>query len=127
MTWDDESGSEQEPEETESGEDEDSAFMALWSTFTQPLPKPVEFARGQNLHHAPTFDGSNYLYWKIRMRAFLRAFDPEGWQVIEEDVESADNPSNQRVLITIRGAISNEEQQRVAHCTKANDAWDILS
>ncbi|GMP56277.1 hypothetical protein CsSME_00020828 [Camellia sinensis var. sinensis] len=61
------------------------------------------------------------------MRAFLRAFDPEGWQVIEEDVDRADNPSNQRVLITIRKAISDEERQQVAHCTKAKDAWDILS
>ncbi|GMP30550.1 hypothetical protein CsSME_00005165 [Camellia sinensis var. sinensis] len=61
------------------------------------------------------------------MRAFLRTFDSEGWQAIEKDVESADNQSNQRVLITIRRAISDEEQQRVAHCTKAKDAWDILS
>ena len=30
-------------------------------------------------------------------------------------------------MITIRGAISDEEQQRVAHYTKAKDAWDILS
>ena len=109
MTWDDESGSEQEPEEPEFGEDGDSAFMAFWSTFTQPLPKPAKLTRGQNLHHAPTFDESNYLYWKIKMRAFLRAFDPEGWQAIEEDTESADNPSNQRALITIRGTISDEE------------------
>ena len=101
--------------------------MAYWSTFTQPLPKPAELARGQNLHHAPTFDGNNYLYWKIRMRAFLRACNPEGWQAIEEDDESVDNPSNQRVLTTIRGAISDEEQQRVAHCTKAKEAWEILS
>ena len=61
------------------------------------------------------------------MRAFLRAFDPEGWQAIEEDVESTNNLSNQRVLVTIREIISDEEQQRVAHCTKAKDAWDFLS
>ncbi|GMP54782.1 hypothetical protein CsSME_00019833 [Camellia sinensis var. sinensis] len=127
VTWDDESGSEQEPEEPESGEDGDSAFMAFWATVSQPFPKPLESARGQNLHHAPTFDGANYLYWKIRMRAFLRAFEPEGWQAIEEDTESADNPGNLRALIIIRGAISNEEQQRVVHCTKAKDAWEILS
>ncbi|GMP82982.1 hypothetical protein CsSME_00037069 [Camellia sinensis var. sinensis] len=60
------------------------------------------------------------------MRAFLRAYDPEGWQAIEDDVESTDNPSNQRVLTIIRGAISNEEQQQVAQCTKAKYAWDIL-
>ena len=61
------------------------------------------------------------------MRAFLRAFDPEGWLAIEEDTKSADNSSNQRALITIRGAISDEDQQRVVHCTKAKDAWEILS
>ena len=57
----------------------------------------------------------------------LRAFDPEGWQAIEEDTDRADNPSSQRALITIRGAISTEEQQRVVHCTKAKEAWEILS
>ncbi|GMP46505.1 hypothetical protein CsSME_00014629 [Camellia sinensis var. sinensis] len=43
------------------------------------------------------------------MRAFLRAFYPEGWQAIEEDTESADNPSNQRALITIREVISDKK------------------
>ena len=62
MTWDYERGSEQESEGAESEEDGDSAFMAFWSSFTQTLPEPAELARGQNLHHAPTFDGSNYLF-----------------------------------------------------------------
>ena len=44
------------------------------------------------------------------MTAYLRAIDPEGWQAIEEDTKSADNPSNLRALITICGAISTEEQ-----------------
>lgn len=45
------------------------------------------------------------------MRLYLRAYDPEGWQAIEKDVESADNPSNQRALCVICEAISEEEQQ----------------
>ena len=35
---------------------------------------PVIMDRGQSLIIPPLFDGTNYAYWKVRMRAFLQSF-----------------------------------------------------
>ena len=39
--------------------------------------------RGQSLLIPPLFDGTNYAYWKVRMKAFLQAFDEKVWQAVE--------------------------------------------
>ena len=39
--------------------------------------------RGQSLIIPFSFDGTNYAYWKIRMRAFLQSLDENVWQVVE--------------------------------------------
>ena len=39
--------------------------------------------RGQSLIIAPLFDGTNYAYWKVCMRAFLQSLDEKGWQALE--------------------------------------------
>ena len=31
--------------------------------------------RGQSLIMPPLFDGTNYAYWKVRIRAFLQSLD----------------------------------------------------
>jgi len=40
-------------------------------------------AEGGNINRPPLFDGTNYAYWKVRMRAFLIAIDERVWQSIE--------------------------------------------
>ena len=39
--------------------------------------------RGQPLIIHPLFDGTNYAYWKVRMRAFLQPLDEKVWQAVE--------------------------------------------
>ena len=39
--------------------------------------------RGESLIIPPTFDGTDYAYWKVRMRAFLQSLDEKVWQVVE--------------------------------------------
>jgi hypothetical protein len=43
----------------------------------------------QTLNYVPTFDGSNYGYWKARMRFFLKSIDcwsivDSGWTKLED-------------------------------------------
>ena len=38
---------------------------------------------GQSLIIPPLFDGTNYAYRKIRMRAFLLLLDEKVWQAVE--------------------------------------------
>ena len=39
--------------------------------------------REQFLIISPLFDGTNYVYYKVRMRAFLQSLDEKVWQVVE--------------------------------------------
>ena len=39
--------------------------------------------RGQSLIIPPLFDGTNYAYWKVRMRTFLQFLDEKVWQAVE--------------------------------------------
>ena len=39
--------------------------------------------KGQSLIIPPLFDGTNYAYWKVRMRVFLQSLDKNVWQVVE--------------------------------------------
>ena len=39
--------------------------------------------RGQSLIIPLLFDGTNYAYWKVRMRAFLHSLDEKVWQAVE--------------------------------------------
>ena len=38
---------------------------------------------GQSLIISPLFDGTNYAYWKVRMRVFLQSLDEKVWQAVE--------------------------------------------
>ena len=39
--------------------------------------------RSQSLNAPPYFDGSNYAFWKVRMRAFLYSIDEAVWDAVE--------------------------------------------
>ena len=42
---------------------------------------------GHFLMIPPHFDGNNYAYWKVRMKAFLKSIDKRVWLSIENDWE----------------------------------------
>ena len=39
--------------------------------------------RGQSLLTLPLLDGINYVYWKVRMKGFLKALGEQVWQAVE--------------------------------------------
>ena len=39
--------------------------------------------RGQSLIIPHLFDGTNYAYWKVHMKAFLQLLDEKVWQTME--------------------------------------------
>ena len=39
--------------------------------------------RSQSLNAPPYFDGSNYAFWKVWMRAFLYSIDEAVWDAVE--------------------------------------------
>ena len=95
--------------------------------------------RGQSLIIPPLFDGTNYAYWKIRMRAFLQSLDEKVWQAIKiSRTKSMEAPANcddakikaanfnSKSLNVLFSAITNEEFKKISSTETAKEAWTIL-
>ena len=95
--------------------------------------------RGQSLLIPPLFDGTNYVYWKVCMKAFLQALDEKVWQVVEVDwvkpkealvdwneakIKALD--FNSRDLNAMFSGVINEEFKKISSTEIAKDTWTIL-
>ena len=95
--------------------------------------------RGQSLIIPPLFDGTNYAYWKICMRAFLQSLDEKVWQVVEigwtkpkevpadwDEAKIKAANFNSRALNALFSAVTNEEFKKISSIKTAQEAWIIL-
>ena len=95
--------------------------------------------RGKSLLIPPLFDGTNYAYWKVRMRAFLQSLDEKVWQVVEigwtkpkeapadwDDANIKAANFNSRALNALFNAVTNEEFKKISSTKIAKEAWTIL-
>ena len=44
---------------------------------------PVVMEHRHSLVIPPHFDGNNYVYWKVKMKAFLKSIDERVWNSVE--------------------------------------------
>ena len=95
--------------------------------------------RGQSLIIPPLFDGTNYAYWKVRMRALLQSLDEKVWQVVEigwtkpkevlanwDEAEIKAANFNSRALNALFSAVTNKEFKKISSIETAKEAWTIL-
>ena len=95
--------------------------------------------KGQSLIIHPLFDGTNYAYWKVRMKAFLQSLDEKVWQAVEigwtkqkEAPADWDNAKiktanfNSRALNVLFSAVTNEEFKKISSTETLKEAWTIL-
>ena len=54
-----------------------------WINFLSVILTPVVMDGGQSLLIPHLFDGTNYVYWKVRMKVFLQALGEQVWQAVE--------------------------------------------
>ena len=93
---------------------------------------------GYSLVIPPHFDGNNYAYWKVRMKAFLKSIDERVWLFVENGWErpttaisewtTAQNEAasfNSKAMNAIFNAISMEEFKRISNVEVAQTAWNI--
>ena len=91
--------------------------------------------RGQSLIIPPLFDGTNYAYWKVRMRVLLQSLDEKVWQAVEigwtkpkeasTDCDEAKFKAanfNSRALNALFSAITNEEFKKISFTKIAKEA-----
>ena len=95
--------------------------------------------RSQSLNAPPYFDGSNYAFWKVRLRAFLCSIDEIVWDAVDvgwtrpEVAKSTWDKAalvaanaNSKALNAIFCGVSPNEFHRISHVTIAREAWQIL-
>ena len=94
---------------------------------------------GHSLVIPPHFDGNNYAYWKVRMKAFLKSIDERVWNSIEYGQEKPTTlvsewqtshkeatAFNRKAMNAIFNADSMEEFKRISNVEIAHIAWNIL-
>ena len=94
---------------------------------------------GQSLVIPTHFDGNNYVYWKVRMKAFLKSIDERVQNPVEYGWEKPTTPVsewqtsqkegtafNSKVMNAIFNAVSMEEFKRISNVEVAHTAWNIL-
>ena len=95
--------------------------------------------RGLSLIIPSLFDGTNYAYWKVHMRAFLQSLDEKVWQAVEigwtkpkeapTDWDKAKIKAanfNSKALNVLFSAVTNEEFKKISLTEIAMEAWIIL-
>ena len=58
----------------------------------------VVVEHGHFLVIPPHFDGNNYAYWKVRMKAFLKSIDERVWNFVEYRWEKPTIPVSSKLL-----------------------------
>ena len=80
----------------------------------------------------PMFDGSDYAYWKTRMRAYLKGKGSEVWAIVvatsypsDESVQSHHDANNKAMDILL-SSLSCNEFARVCDLEVAHKIWSRL-
>ena len=98
----------------------------------------VVIDRGQSLIVPSLFDGTNYVYWTVRIRAFLQSLDEKVWQAVEigwtkpkealadwDDAKIKVANFNSRALNALFSVVMNEEFKKTSSTETAKEAWTI--
>ena len=89
---------------------------------------PFEMDRSQSLNAPPYFDGSNYAFWKVRIRAFLCSIDETVWDAVDvgwtrpkaikstwDKVALVATNANSKALNAIFCGVSPDEFHKICH------------
>ena len=94
---------------------------------------------GQSLIIPSLFDGINYTYKKVCMRAFLQSLDEKVWQAGEtswtkptkvsadrDDAKIKSANFNNKALNALFSVVTNEEFKKIFSIKTTKEAWTIL-
>ena len=104
---------------------------------------------GGSVSRPPLLDGSNYSYWKARMKAFIKAIDEKAWRAVltgwdhpvTKDTEGVEKlkpeiswsteedklaNNNSKALNAIFNGVDASQFKLISTCETAKDAWEIL-
>ena len=108
----------------------------------------ASLAEGQSTNRPPLFNGSNYTYWKARIKIFIQILDYDMWSIIVNgshiptkliDGMSLPKPEgewnefnkkmaqlNAKAMNILYCALEANEFSRISTCNSAKEIWDRL-
>lgn len=99
----------------------------------------VVISKAQSLVVLPYFDGNNYAYWKVRIRAFLKSLDKcvwmlvkKGWTKSATNIDSCSKDElnaynwNNKGFHAIFMVVSQDEVNRISMSETAMESWEVL-
>ena len=81
----------------------------------------------QSLNAPPFFDGGNYAFWKVQMRAFLCAIDESVWDSVENGYVKPITTKSKWDKATIALANANSEAINAIFCGVSPDEFHRIS
>ena len=85
----------------------------------------------------PIFDGSNFVYWKIRTMAYLQSLGTDVWDIVEggytfpsampvDTASKKQYETNANAVNTLLGSLSQSEFVKVMELKKTKEIWDKI-
>ncbi|XP_059076871.1 uncharacterized protein LOC131876101 [Cryptomeria japonica] len=85
----------------------------------------------------PVFDGTNYAFWNIKMKAYLNALSYDVWQSVVDGYTPPSTPptdavgkrkseNNAKVEHALLCSLADSEFTKVMHCKSAKEIWNKL-
>ena len=95
------------------------------------MTNPLEslFAEGHSTLSPPMFDGTNYNYWRVRIKYFIQANDYKMWHAIFNNLDINDSHYiflNTTTIKLLYSALDSHVQNRIGSCASALEIWDKL-
>ena len=91
---------------------------------------------GTSSNKVPLFDGTNFSFWKVRMRTYIMSLGDDVWDVVENSyvnlvvLASRDDKLefsfNEKEMNTILIGLAKDEFVKVMHLESVKEMWDKL-
>ena len=85
----------------------------------------------------PIFDGTNFIYWKVRVTAYLQSLVTEVWDIIDtgytfpsatpiDPTGKKQYETNAKAVNTLLGCLSQSEFVKVMQYKSTKEIWDKI-
>ena len=85
----------------------------------------------------PIFDGTNFIYWKVRVTTYLQSLGIDVWDIIDTEytfpsatpidpTEKKEYETNAKAVNTLLGCLSQSEFVKVMQYKFAKEIWDKI-
>ena len=99
----------------------------------------MEAREGHATNRPPLFEGTDYSYWKMRMKYYIQSINYQYWERIESGDytttsdrdqwttgDKAEFRKNALTITILHYNLSRNEFNRISMCSTTNEIWDKL-